>query len=238
MLQMNKYIKPYLFFAGLVLCLVHNANAVTTKDKLEKELANTDYMAILTKPVNFAKEPRKFLEVLYLDYHFGKNAYGLKRTEQAIAFLKPKYDANPHQKIFTEQFSNSEVKSLLGTVYLLKAMLLHKQALTDQKAPKNMKDMTVKQIQAYADKQTAAARKQLIDAKKYFDLSISVDDGNMRAWYKRGLFYEEVSRAEFSKESLQSFIQARKLAQQMHDGASVSKLNQKIANQNKLKSHS
>ncbi len=181
------------------------------------------------KPIDFKKEPVKYMADIYNDHHNWKVDDGIKKANEALNIVNKLYSKDsktelkdPNLKLNKTYQVKSTLHTLLGMLYYRKSLLVEKEDRKKTFAPvldkvKEKKELTDKDLEKVA--KSAERRDYLKKRKKYFEMAtlefkaaIDSDPLNPVPHFQLGSMYSAASVAGQTEAAEKEFFLAAKLS--------------------------
>ncbi|MFV0321272.1 MAG: hypothetical protein ACK5LE_02680 [Alphaproteobacteria bacterium] len=209
--------KKILLLSAAMLNISLSGLAYENMAPVEKSTEMMEYLPNKDLNLTFVDNPLKFLEAIQLDYHFSEFDQGLKRVDEALAYVEPIYNENKDQAIFPDQLSDAAAYKVYSGLLTLKGMMLDKKAISFAGANA---DEDKEGIRAQAVENMRMAQENLAKA-------VEVDGNSAEAHFQLGKYYRDASAGLSSEEAEKAFYTAAKLAkEQGNDKGSEQALNE------------
>ncbi len=172
-------------------------NMVEKNDEMKVYLPNAD------ESLTFKENPIKFLEAIQLDYHFNEYDNGLKRVDEALAYVTPLYEQDKNQLIFADALQEGETYKIYAGLHTLKGMLLSKRAISHAGVNADNTD---------EDGQRQKAIDDMKAAEESLKIAVEADSNSPEAYFQLGKYYIAASAGLASQEAEEAFYNAARLA--------------------------
>lgn len=210
--------KKILLLSAALLNISFYGGAYENMAPVEKSEEMMEYLPNKDLSLTFQGNPLKFLEAIQLDYHFSEFDQGLKRVDEALAYVEPIYNENKDQAIFPEQLTDTEAYKVYSGLLTLKGMMLVKNAVSF--AGVNADNEDKDGIRAKAVENMRLAEESLTKA-------VEADPNSAEAYFQLGKYYRDAAAGLSSEDAEKAFFNAAKLAkEQGNDKGSEQALNE------------
>lgn len=196
--------KKILLLSAALLSISLPVLAYENMAPVEKSAEMLEYLPNKDLSLTFVDNPIKFLEAIQLDYHFSELDQGLKRVDEALAYIEPIYNENKDQLIFPDELSDAEAYKVYSGLLTLKGMMLDKKAISF--AGTNA-DEDKEGIRAQAVENMRMAQENLMKA-------VEVDSNSAEAYFQLGKYYRDAAAGMSSADAEKAFYNAAKLAKE------------------------